>query len=154
MTEIATLEPERTTQRIECVALVAHDAKKAELRRLVRLHKEVLRRKKLLATRTTGQMVLEEEELAIELMTSGPLGGDLEIGARIVKGDVDLLIFLRDPLTAHPHEPDIQALLKVCDVHEIPVATNLAAAEIALHFLAEHTSVSEAEWKGKEMIGG
>jgi methylglyoxal synthase len=83
-------------------------------------------------------MILEEADLSIKLVASGPLGGDLEIGARIVEGQVDLLIFLRDPLTAHPHEPDIQALLKVCDIHEVPVATNLAAAEMALHFLEEH----------------
>jgi dephospho-CoA kinase len=109
---------------------------------------------KLLATRSTGQMALEEADLTIELMTSGPLGGDLEIGARIVKGEVDLLIFLRDPLTAHPHEPDIQALLKVCDIHEIPVATNLAAAEMALHFLEEHMPIPAHPWTGEEVAGG
>jgi methylglyoxal synthase len=71
-------------------------------------------------------------------MASGPMGGDLQIGGRIVDEGIDAVIFLRDPLTAHPHEPDVQALLKVCDVHQVPVATNLAAAEILLHFFAGH----------------
>ncbi len=79
----------------------------------------------------------EELGLPIERMATGPGGGDLQIG-RIVEGGVDAVISLRDPLTAHPHEPDIQAFLKVCDVHRVPVATNVASAEILRHFLAEH----------------
>jgi methylglyoxal synthase len=80
-------------------------------------------------------------------MRSGPEGGDMQIGARIVSGDVDAVVFLRDPLTAHPHEPDIQALLKVCDVHGVPVATNLASAEILLR------SLTQAIWWGRDAAG-
>jgi methylglyoxal synthase len=79
----------------------------------------------------------EDLGLPVECMQSGPEGGDIQIGNRIVEGDVDAVVFLRDPLTAHPHEPDIQALLKVCDVHGVPVATNLASAEILLRSLSQ-----------------
>ena len=80
-------------------------------------------------------------------MRSGPQGGDMQIGARIVEGRVDVVVFLRDPLTAHPHEPDIQALMKVCDVHGVPLATNLASAEILLR------SLSQAIYWGSEAAG-
>jgi methylglyoxal synthase len=119
------------------IALIAHDAKKTDLLRLLRGHRTLIDGCRLLATRTTGQLLRLELGLPVELVASGPMGGDLQIGARIVGEKVDAVVFLRDPLTAHPHEPDIQALLKVCDVHQVPVATNLAAAEILLHFLAE-----------------
>jgi methylglyoxal synthase len=99
---------------------------------------------RLLATGTTGKVLSDEVGLSIDRVASGPEGGDLQIGARIVEGRVDAVIFLRDPLTAHPHEPDIQALLKVCDVHRIPVATNVASAEILIHFLAEYAVRKEA----------
>jgi methylglyoxal synthase len=75
--------------------------------------------------------------LEVERVASGPQGGDLEIGAMIVRGDVQAVVFFRDPLTAHPHEPDIQAVLKVCDVHDVPLATNRASAEILLDRVAE-----------------
>ena len=80
-------------------------------------------------------------------MRSGPHGSDMQIGARIVAGRVDAVVFLRDPLTAHPHEPDIQALMKVCDVHGVPLATNLASAEILLR------SLSQAIYWGREAAG-
>jgi dephospho-CoA kinase len=126
------------------VALVAHDAKKEDLLRLVRSHRKLLGRLRLLATGTTGKVLADEVGLPVDRVASGPEGGDLQIGARIVEGRVDAVIFLRDPLTAHPHEPDIQALLKVCDVHTIPVATNVASAEILIHFLAEYAVRKEA----------
>ncbi len=91
----------------------------------------------LIATGTTGAMLARQLGLRVERVASGPEGGDLQIGARIVEGGVDAVIFLRDPLTAHPHEPDIQALLKVCDVHGVPVATNVSSAGILLHWLGE-----------------
>jgi methylglyoxal synthase len=128
------LEPQGKT----VLALVAHDARKDQLLRLARAHRPTLADLRLVATGTTGRVLSFELDLPIELAASGPEGGDLQIGARIVSGDVDAVIFLRDPLTAHPHEPDIQALLKACDVHEVPVATNTASAEILLAFLAEH----------------
>jgi methylglyoxal synthase len=121
------------------VALVAHDAKKDDILRLVDENLPLFARFHLLATGTTGSLLAAEVGLPIERMATGPEGGDLQIGARIAQGEVDALIFLRDPLTAHPHEPDIQALMKVCDVHEIPAATNLASAEaLLLHLDNRH----------------
>jgi methylglyoxal synthase len=87
---------------------------------------------RLVATGTTGTRVRQETGLPVELVNSGPLGGDLQIGARIAADQVDAVIFLRDPLSPHPHEPDIQALVKVCDVHDVPLATNVAGARILL----------------------
>jgi len=123
-------------RRRTVIALVAHDAKKQDLLRLVRSHRAFLGGIELMATGTTGGLIADELDLSVERMASGPAGGDLQIGARIADGMVDALIFLRDPLTAHPHEPDIQALLKVCDVRQVPAATNLASADILLHAMA------------------
>ena len=120
------------------LGLVAHDAKKADLLRLVRAHIKAFRRFHILATGTTGHLLQEETGLVVESMASGPLGGDLQLGSRIVEDSLDALIFLRDPLTSHPHEPDIQALLKACDVHQVPVATNVSTAEILLHFFSDY----------------
>ena len=136
MAPIVAVEEDRLSRPLAVVALIAHDAKKSELLRLVAANLRLFDGFRLMATRTTGQLIRSELDLAVELMASGPMGGDLQIGARIVEEKVDAVIFLRDPLTAHPHEPDIQALLKVCDVHRVPVATNMASAEILLHFLS------------------
>lgn len=125
------------------LALVAHDGKKADLLQLAARYRATLSNVRLLATGHTGGQLSDELGLDVERVHSGPEGGDIEIGARIVDGDVDAVVFLRDPLTAHPHEPDIQALLKVCDVHGVPVATNLASAEILLR------SLSQAMWWGR-----
>ncbi|GIV00410.1 MAG: methylglyoxal synthase [Actinomycetota bacterium] len=119
------------------LALIAHDGKKDDLLRFAREHLALLRRLRLVATATTGSMLAAELGLEIERVASGPQGGDLQIGARIVSGDVGAVVFFRDPLTAHPHEPDIQAVLKVCDVHDVPLATNRASAEILLAGIAE-----------------
>ncbi len=135
--ELAPIREEGKAHPAGVVALIAHDAKKDELLRLVRAHRSLLAGFRLLATHTTGGLLAREAELHVERVASGPEGGDLQIGARIVEGGVDAVIFLRDPLTSHPHEPDIQALLKVCDVHGVPVATNVSSAEIVLHFLAD-----------------
>jgi methylglyoxal synthase len=132
------------SQRPAVLALVAHDEKKDDLSRLARQHRSTLARLHLLATSHTGQELSRELDLPVECVHSGPEGGDIQIGARIVEGRVDAVVFLRDPLTAHPHEPDIQALLKVCDVHGVPVATNLASAEILLR------SLSQATYWGRE----
>ncbi len=86
----------------------------------------------LLATGTTGKRLMEATDLEIERKQSGPLGGDLMIGGELSAGEVDGIIFLRDPLRAQPHEPDISALLRICDVHDVPLATNLASAEYML----------------------
>jgi methylglyoxal synthase len=119
------------------LALIAHDGKKDDLLRFAKEHVDLLRRLELVATATTGSLLSAQLDLQIERVSSGPQGGDLEIGAMIVRGDVQAVVFFRDPLTAHPHEPDIQAVMKVCDVHDVPLATNRASAEILLDRIAE-----------------
>lgn len=119
------------------LALIAHDGKKDDMVRFAKEHLGLLRRLRLVATATTGSLLEAELGLEIERVSSGPQGGDLEIGAKIVRGDVQAVVFFRDPLTAHPHEPDIQAVLKVCDVHDVPLATNRASAEILLRAVGE-----------------
>ena len=138
-------------RRRTVLALVAHDAKKQDLLRLVRSHRTYLTGIDLMATGTTGGLIAGELGLVVERMASGPAGGDLQIGARIAQGAVDALIFLRDPLTAHPHEPDIQALLKVCDVRQVPAATNLASGDILLHAMAGGRMGS---WRDDRSAGG
>lgn len=118
------------------VALIAHDGMKQAMRQLTREHVATLRACRLIATKSTGTMLTESLGLPIDLVESGPRGGDLQVGSRIASGLIDAVIFLRDPLAAHPHEPDIQALLKICDVHEVPVASNRASGEILLRHLA------------------
>ncbi|HEY3329477.1 MAG TPA: methylglyoxal synthase [Capsulimonadaceae bacterium] len=115
------------------IALIAHDEKKADLVRFSQAHKAQLQRFDLVATSTTGGYLQSEVGLNVQRMLSGPLGGDLQIGAMVAEGKIAAVVFLRDPLTAHAHEPDISALMKVCDTHNIPLATNLATAEIIVH---------------------
>lgn len=120
------------------LALIAHDAKKEEMVQLVKAHGEALSRVTLVATRSTGQLVMGRTRLPVTLMQSGPLGGDQQIGSMVADGVVNAVIFLRDPLTAHSHEPDVSALLRVCDAHGVPLATNIATAEAVLHLIFEH----------------
>src|SRR6056297_4033819 len=119
------------------IALIAHDKKKEDIINFAKKHKKILEKMDLIATGTTGKRLIDEVGLDIERMTSGPLGGDQMIGTEVAKKRLDGVIFLRDPLTAQPHEPDVSALLRLCDVHEIPLATNLATAEMIIHSLAE-----------------
>lgn len=114
------------------VALIAHDGKKDAMADFVKRHRERLRGLKLVATQTTGGIIERSAGLTVRKALSGPLGGDLQIGAMIAEGRVQAVIFLRDPMTPHPHEPDISALMKVCDTHNIPLATNLATAEMLM----------------------
>jgi methylglyoxal synthase len=119
-----------------CVALIAHDARKQQIVAFVRRHAAFLATQRLIATRTTGTLIQAQTGLAVEAMLSGPMGGDLQIGAKVATGEVRAVVFLRDPLTAHPHEPDIAALLKVCDVYNVPLATNEATGDILVRHLA------------------
>lgn len=119
------------------IALIAHDAKKNAIVSLVQKHRHLLARYELIATGTTGKLIAEKTGLTVTGMLSGPLGGDQQIGARIAGHKVDMVIFLRDPLTAQPHEPDITALLRVCDVHNVPLATNEGTADILFRYLEE-----------------
>ncbi len=112
------------------VALIAHDNKKSDMLDFARRHQAILAEEEIVATRTTGTEIESEVGLAVHKMLSGPLGGDLQIGALIATDKIKAVIFLRDPLTAHAHEPDISALMKVCDTHNVPLATNLATAEL------------------------
>jgi methylglyoxal synthase len=114
------------------LALIAHDARKHDLVALAERRRDDLARFALIATGTTGARIAEATGLPVDRMLSGPHGGDVQIGARLVGGQVAGVLFLRDPLTAHPHEPDIQALLKLCDIHGVPLATNLVTAELVL----------------------
>jgi diacylglycerol kinase (ATP) len=111
------------------IALIAHDRKKDDLVNFVKQHTVVLARYKLIATNTTGQRIQKATGLSIELMLSGPMGGDAQVAAQVAMGNAIAVIFLVDPLYAQPHEPDIQALLRICNVHNVPLATNLATAE-------------------------
>ncbi|ABR30391.1 methylglyoxal synthase [Thermosipho melanesiensis] len=111
------------------VALIAHDKKKLDLAMFVKEWKSVFEKCVLFATKTTGKIIEEKIGLKVTKLESGPYGGDLQIGALVANGEIDFVIFLRDPLTAQPHEPDVSALLRVCDVHNVPLATNLATAE-------------------------
>ena len=117
------------------IALIAHDKKKNEIIEIAKQYKDVLAEHVLYATGTTGTLIMGETGLSIHRMKSGPLGGDQQIGAMLANGELDLIIFLRDPLTAQPHEPDVSALLRLCDVQKIPLATNSSSAVIMLEAL-------------------
>ena len=117
------------------IALIAHDRKKDEMMRVAREFAAFLSRCHLIATGTTGGRLNVEVGLDVERCLSGPLGGDLQIGARLAVGQVDAVIFLRDPMTPQPHEPDINALVRACDVHDVPCATNVAGARLMLREL-------------------
>jgi methylglyoxal synthase len=121
------------------VALIAHDEEKPTLIELVAEYEDLLATFELVATGTTGKRLAEETGLSIERKASGPLGGDIQIGAELADDDVDAILFLRDPLTAQPHEPDISALLRLCDVHDTPLATTRSSAAFVLDGLARMT---------------
>ena len=113
------------------IALISHDGKKADMVAFLLEHKAILNSARLIATGTTGSHI-EKAGLAVEKMLSGPIGGDAQIGAQVAVGEIDMVIFFRDPLDKHPHEPDVLMLLRLCDVHNIPLATNPASATLLL----------------------
>lgn len=119
------------------IALIAHDKKKSEMVHFVVKHLDLLSRYQLFATGTTGHRIHQATGLDVTCYLSGPVGGDQQIGSLVAYGKVDLVIFLRDPMTAQPHEPDILALLRICDVHRVPVATNIVSAELLLKGMHE-----------------
>jgi methylglyoxal synthase len=118
------------------VALIAHDERKPTLLALAREHESTLAAWDLVATGTTGRRLNEGTDLSVERVASGPEGGDLMIGAAVARGTVDAVIFLRDPQTPHPHDPDIGALLRICDVTDTAIATNVASARHVIEGLA------------------
>ena len=114
------------------IALIAHDEKKNEMVNFTIAYEHIFSKHTLYATGTTGKRIMDETKLSVNGLMSGPLGGDQQIGAMIATGELDLILFFRDPLTAQPHEPDVNALLRLCDVYGIPLATNIATAELLI----------------------
>jgi methylglyoxal synthase len=114
------------------IALIAHDKKKEEIIEFAKKYKEILAKYELVATGTTGKMISEATGLDVKRYLSGPYGGDQQLGGRIAEGQIDLVVFLTDPLTSQPHEPDVSALLRVCNVHNVAVVTNIKTAELII----------------------
>ncbi|MGM7683685.1 methylglyoxal synthase [Cytobacillus sp. Hm23] len=125
------------------IALVAHDKKKNDLIQFATAYLSTLEKHELYATGTTGQKISEATNLKIHRFQSGPLGGDQEIGAMVANNKMDMVIFFRDPLTPQPHEPDVTALIRLCDVYAIPLATNMGTAEILVKGLER----GEFQWR-------
>lgn len=125
------------------IALIAHDAKKELMTQFCIAYCGILSRHNLFATGTTGKVVAEATGLDIVRFLSGSQGGDQQIAARIACNEIDLVLIFRDPLTAKPHEPNETTLLRLCDVHNIPVATNIATAEALIHALAR----GDLDWR-------
>lgn len=117
------------------IALIAHDQRKPEMLAFARRHRDVLARYALVATGNTGRLLHDELGLEVERVAHGPDGGDLIIGGRVAEGKITAVLFFRDPLTAQPHEPDVSALMRVCDVHHVPLATNRSTAEAVIVLL-------------------
>ena len=117
---------------MERIALIAHDRKKDDLVDFVKNHRNFFEKYDLVSTGTTGGRINQATDLEIHRYLSGPLGGDQQIGSDIAMGKIKAVFFFRDPLQAQPHEPDIQALVRLCDVHDIPVGTNVGTAELII----------------------
>jgi len=115
------------------LALISHDGKKADMVAFVMDHKERLLDFNLVATSTTGQFIVEKTGLDVRRMLSGPYGGDAQIAAMVAEGKINAVFFFVDPLGKHPHDPDIQGLLRICNVHNIPLATNIATAKLLIN---------------------
>ena len=124
------------------LALIAHDKKKDDMIALAGEYLDFLKDCTLSATGTTGGRLANELGLVVDRKHSGPVGGDLQIGAMLVEGAIDCVIFLRDPMTPQPHEPDINALVRACDVHNIPCATNVSTARLVLSQMVAATAHS------------
>ena len=122
-----------TIKKQKNIALIAHDQKKHELMEWCKEHKSILEKHFLCGTGTTARMITDYTGLPVKGYNSGPLGGDQQIGAKIVEGQIDFMIFLWDPLEAQPHDPDVKALLRIAVVYDIPVANNLATADFMLN---------------------
>lgn len=121
---------------MKTIALIAHDGKKAEMVAFVKDHIEYLKKSHLIATGTTGTYILQTG-LQVELKLSGPKGGDAQIAALAAEGKISGIIFFRDPLGKHPHEPDIQMLMRICDLYNVPLATNPATGSLIIEGLLD-----------------
>jgi len=139
------MPPRDDTSGVTRVALIAHDDEKETMIDLVEEYEAVLSEFDLVATGTTGRRIATETGLDVERKESGPVGGDTQIGAEVVDGAVDAVVFLQDPMTAQPHEPDIGALVRICDVHDVPLATCRSAGEYIIEGLArDHDAAQSA----------
>lgn len=122
-----------TIERQKNIALIAHDGKKQEMIQWCHDNKEILKKHHLSGTGTTARMITDKVGLRVKGYNSGPLGGDQQIGAKIVEGSIDMVIFFSDPLAAQPHDPDVKALLRIAQVYDIPIANNIATADFLVH---------------------
>ena len=122
------------------IAIIAHDNMKAEMVQFLNKHKDVLMQEniKLIATGTTGGKA-EKAGFTVKKMLSGPVGGDAQIAARVAEGKTKMVFFFKDPLSSHAHEADINMLIRVCDVHNVPLATNSATADLLLYAIAQRS---------------
>lgn len=125
------------------IALIAHDQKKPDMIHFAIAYEKILSNHQLFATGTTGKRIMENTNLEIIRLMSGPLGGDQQIGALVAENKMDVVLFFRDPLAAQPHEPDIIALLRLCDVYGIPLATNMATAEVLIKSIEQ----GDLDWR-------
>lgn len=130
------------------IALIAHDKKKDDMIQFATAYKLILQEHELFATGTTGTKIMEATGLEIRRFQSGPLGGDQQIGAYIAQNEMDMIIFFRDPLTAQPHEPDVSALMRLCDVYGVPLATNMGTAEILIRGLEK----GFLDWRDRKSV--
>jgi len=121
-----------TIEQVKGIALIAHDNKKPDLMDWCAQHCDILKEHRLCGTGTTARMITDRTGMTVKGYNSGPLGGDQQIGAKIVEGKIDLIIFFSDPLTAQPHDPDVKALLRIAQVYDIPIATNRATADFLI----------------------
>ena len=119
------------------IALIAHDGKKQQMVEWARANAEALKNFELCGTGNTSRRVAEATGLNVKSYLSGPLGGDQQIGAHVAEGSVDAIIFLCDPLTAQPHDPDVRALLRIAVVYDVPIATNISTADCIINYLKE-----------------
>ena len=117
------------------IALIAHDAKKKLMQNFCIAYRGILSKNQLYATGTTGRLIEEVTNLSVHKYLAGHLGGEQQIGAQIEHNQIDLVIFLQDPLTSKTHEPNVGNIMKLCDIHNIPLATNLASAELLIKSL-------------------
>lgn len=117
------------------IALIAHDKKKELMVQFCIAYKGILEKHVLFATGTTGKLVIENTKMNVYRFLSGPQGGDQQIGARIAYNEIDLVLFFRDPLTSEGYEPDVSSILRLCDMHNVPIATNVATAEVLVRGL-------------------
>jgi methylglyoxal synthase len=131
------LLPGEDTITMKTFALISHDHKKVDLLAWANYNRSTLQRFRVVATGNTGRLLRDKVGLEVEGVLSGPHGGDVQIGARVAAGEIEAVFFFLDPLTAQPHDPDIQALMRVCNVHNVPLATNLATADLIIAGLAD-----------------